>query len=139
MPPPQGSLPDFTPARNATPHSNARAPPLCLSKLFLLGFPAHLYLQPSDWLIDSEAALQNSTLHPGSATTWKPALINSLSHGTPNQGLAVRTAVYSMVLVTQSCPTLCYLWTVARQAPLSMGFPRQEYWSGLPFPSPYGV
>ena len=27
-------------------------------------------------------------------------------------------------------------WTVAPQAPLSMGFPRQEYWSGLPFPSP---
>ena len=27
-------------------------------------------------------------------------------------------------------------WTVARQAPLSLGFPRQEYWSGLPFPSP---
>ena len=28
------------------------------------------------------------------------------------------------------------LWTIARQAALSMGFPRQEYWSGLPFPSP---
>ena len=27
------------------------------------------------------------------------------------------------------------LWTVAPQAPLSMGFSRQEYWSGLPFPS----
>jgi len=27
-------------------------------------------------------------------------------------------------------------WTVAHQAPLSMGFPRQEYWSGSPFPSP---
>ena len=27
-------------------------------------------------------------------------------------------------------------WTVAQQAPLSMGFPRQEYWSGFPFPSP---
>ena len=27
-------------------------------------------------------------------------------------------------------------WTVAHQAPLSMGFPRQEYWSELPFPSP---
>ena len=26
-------------------------------------------------------------------------------------------------------------WTVARQAPPSMGFARQEYWSGLPFPS----
>ena len=27
-------------------------------------------------------------------------------------------------------------WTVAYQAPPSMGFSRQEYWSGLPFPSP---
>ena len=27
-------------------------------------------------------------------------------------------------------------WTVAHQAPLFMGYPRQEYWSGLPFPSP---
>ena len=36
----------------------------------------------------------------------------------------------------QSCLTLCDPWTVAHQAPLSMGFSRQEYWSGLPFPSP---
>ena len=28
------------------------------------------------------------------------------------------------------------LWTVGHQAPVSMGFPMQEYWSGLPFPSP---
>ena len=28
------------------------------------------------------------------------------------------------------------LWTVAHQAPPSKGFSRQEYWSGLPFPSP---
>ena len=28
------------------------------------------------------------------------------------------------------------LWTVAHQVPLSIGFSRQEYWSGLPFPSP---
>ena len=28
------------------------------------------------------------------------------------------------------------LWTIAHQAPLSMGFSRHEYWSGLPFPSP---
>ena len=38
--------------------------------------------------------------------------------------------------VTQSCPIPCDPWTVAHQAPLSMGFSRQEYWSGLPFPSP---
>ena len=49
------------------------------------------------------------------------------------------------MIVTQSWPTLCNPsrgrlsatpWTVACQAPLSMKFSRQEYWSGLPFPSP---
>ena len=40
-------------------------------------------------------------------------------------------------LVPKSCPTLLWPpWTVAHQAPLSMGFSRQECWSGLPFPSP---
>ena len=39
-------------------------------------------------------------------------------------------------LVAKSSLTLVTPWTVACQAPLSMGFPRQEYWSGLPFPSP---
>ena len=41
------------------------------------------------------------------------------------------------------CAVLCCsvrlfvtLWPVARKAPLSMGFPRQEYWSKLPFPPP---
>ena len=42
-----------------------------------------------------------------------------------------------MVLVTHLCPTLFATpWSVARQVPLSLGFSRQEYWSGLPFPSP---
>ena len=39
-------------------------------------------------------------------------------------------------LVTKLCPTLVTPGTVVHQAPLSMGFSRQEYWSGLPFPSP---
>ena len=39
-------------------------------------------------------------------------------------------------IVAKSCPTLVTPWTVACQAPLSMGFSRQAYWSGLPFPSP---
>ena len=39
-------------------------------------------------------------------------------------------------LLTKSCLTLKTPWTVACQAPLSMGFSRQEYCSGLPFPSP---
>ena len=40
-------------------------------------------------------------------------------------------------LVSKSCLVpLATPWTVARQAPRSLGFSRQEYWSGLPFPSP---
>ena len=40
-------------------------------------------------------------------------------------------------LVTQSSPTLFpTLWTIAHQAPPSMGFPRKEYWSRLSFPPP---
>ena len=40
-------------------------------------------------------------------------------------------------LVAQSCPTLHDpMDCIANQAPLSMGFSRQEYWSGLPCPSP---
>ena len=52
--------------------------------------------------------------------------------------------------ITESLPSMCSCsvvqwclfvtaWTVARQAPLSMGFRRQEYWSDLPFPSPCGT
>ena len=44
--------------------------------------------------------------------------------------------MFSESEVAQSCPTLCDPWTVAHQAPLSMGFSRQEYWSALLFPSP---
>ena len=44
--------------------------------------------------------------------------------------------LYGGSLVTKWCLTLMTPWTVAPQTPLSIGFPRQEYWSGLPFPSP---
>ena len=57
-----------------------------------------------------------------------------------NQGiLHCRWTLYQ--LSCQGSPFSCVQlfvipWTVTFQAPLSMGFPRQEYWSGLPFPSP---
>ena len=38
--------------------------------------------------------------------------------------------------VAKSCLTLATLWIVAHQGPLSMGFPRQGYCNGFPFPSP---
>ena len=44
--------------------------------------------------------------------------------------------MHAFVLSCFSRVWLCNQWTVARQAPLSMGFSRQEYWSGLPCPSP---
>ena len=40
------------------------------------------------------------------------------------------------VLVASVSNSFVTPWTVARQAPLSMGFSRQEYWSGLPCPLP---
>ena len=44
--------------------------------------------------------------------------------------------VVEVVVQSLSCVQLFVNpWTVALQAPLAMGFPRQEYWSGLPFPS----
>ena len=46
--------------------------------------------------------------------------------------LALRSCVYS---VAKSCPTVWEPMTVAGQAPLSMGYSREEYWSELSFPS----
>ena len=43
---------------------------------------------------------------------------------------------YCNGLVTQSCLTLCNPTNCSLSGSLSMGFSRQEYWSGLPFPSP---
>ena len=53
---------------------------------------------------------------------------------------------FPLILAFHVCVCMCVsclvvsdpvtLWTVACQAPLSMGFSRQEYWSGLPFPFP---
>ena len=45
-----------------------------------------------------------------------------------------RTLLFDHSVMSDSFVTL---WTVAWQAPLSMGFPRHAYWSGLPFPSPW--
>ena len=50
------------------------------------------------------------------------------------RGKEDKTAYYSEWATL--CPTLVKPWTVARQAPLSVGFPRQESWSGLPCPAP---
>ena len=45
---------------------------------------------------------------------------------------------YDGGLFAKPCLTLVIPWTLTHHAPLTMGFPRQEYWIGLPFPSPGG-
>ena len=76
---------------------------------------------------------------------FMPAWYSLLSHGvklgkwwepsgrTP-RSLRLRPKGGHGGLVAKPCPTLCN--PKASQVPLSMGFPRQEYWSGLPFPPP---
>ena len=48
----------------------------------------------------------------------------------------LRRDAFFCVYVLSCVQLFAALWAVARQAPLSMGFPRQEFWSGLPFPTP---
>ena len=50
--------------------------------------------------------------------------------------VCVRVCLCAHTLITQLCSTLCDPIDLALQAPLSMEFSRQEYWSGLPIPSP---
>ena len=60
----------------------------------------------------------------------------------PQQSPRVRPPGLLLVTVSVHVKSLSHVqlfvtpWTLARQAPLSMGFFRQECWSGLPFPSP---
>ena len=67
--------------------------------------------------------------------TWK-----AIVHGvTKSQTYYKILAIFPVKSESISCSVMsdpATPWTVAHQAPLSMGFSRQEYWSGLPFTSP---
>ena len=82
---------------------------------------------------------------------WCQELVQPASNGFPQQSLGHRShLVRSQARSLVSSPCMCVCtpssfshvqlfvtpWTVARQAPLSMGLPSQEYWSGLPWPPP---
>ena len=78
---------------------------------------------------------QTSPIHPGS-TRILPTAFWDGSYSSPHfvwEETEWRTLVV-VVLVTKLCLTLASPWSVNCQTPL--WFPRQEYWSGLPFPSP---
>ena len=63
--------------------------------------------------------------------------LNNLSQSEHTYVTTTQFKKFAMLcLVAQSCLTLCHPTTATHQAPLFMGFSRQEYWSGLPCPSP---
>ena len=67
----------------------------------------------------------NMWIHASDHTTQMSELI---SESVPNLKVKVKSLSHARLFATP--------WTVAHQAPPSMGFSRQEYWSELPFPSP---
>ena len=70
---------------------------------------------------------------PGSPRPWDSPGKNT---GVGCHFLLQCVKVKSESEAAQSCRLLATPWTAAYQAPLSMGFSRQEYWSGVPLPSP---
>ena len=70
---------------------------------------------------------QGSNLSPAMQVDYVP-----LSH----QGNPLGLSAAAAAKLLQSCPTLCDPIDGAHQAPPSLGFSRQDHWSGLPFPSP---
>ena len=76
-------------------------------------------------------------LRPRTFTAEGPGLIPSRGTGSPQATqCGQQQQNQNQIVISQSCPTLCNPRTGAHQAPLSMGFSRQECWSALPCPSP---
>ena len=77
---------------------------------------------------------------------WQAAVHGAATEMDTTQRISIAHCIYiytythtlaaAAAKLLQSCPTLCDPQTAAHRAPPSLGFSRQEHWSGLPFPSP---
>ncbi|XP_061281207.1 centlein isoform X5 [Bos javanicus] len=84
---------------------------------------------------EDEAEIERTKTEAENDKEWL-LYIRKLLEGQGEKNRLLR-CLYEISEVAQSCPTLCNpMDSSLHQAPLSMGFSRQEYWSGLPFPSP---
>ena len=82
------------------------------------------------WFLDSKTCtISPLVLRPSDSDWITPPALLVLQ-------LVVNRQRASSSSVTKSCLMLATPWIIACQAPLSVGFSRQEYWRGLPFPSP---
>ena len=66
----------------------------------------------------------------------KPEVDSDWEHGVIETEMGLEGSFFLVSVCASHSVMFVTPWTVAHQAPLSMGFSRQEYWSGLPFPSP---
>ena len=96
-----------------------------------------------DWLdlLAVHGTLKRILQHHSSKASvlWHSAFFTvQLSHPymTTGKTIALTRRTFDEVKLLSHVRLFATPWTIAYQAPPSMGFPRQEYWSGLPFPSP---
>ena len=68
--------------------------------------------------------------------TWCPQFVFQKSKHPEHSQLTILRGIHAKSLQSWPSGLFATLWTVAYQAPLSIGFSRQEYWSGLPGPLP---
>ena len=85
----------------------------------------------------SEGTKSKAPTAPNAAENVKQQEVSYVADGDALRKMVLSPNIlyYGDGLVTKSCPTSVTPCTVARQAPQSTGFSRQEYWSGLLFPS----
>ena len=102
-------------------------PNVCFSLLFFL-FVKIVSIHGQTQM-SAPSIISPETLTPILATAdYIPIALHSFFNLTPYTNVRIQSLSHVQLFVTP--------WTVARQAPLSMGFSRQGYWSQLPFPSP---
>ena len=88
------------------------------------------------WFAECELTCKPFFSQRGKGRDW--TRIESRGPPTCSSGWWLRLCTATLCVLSCSCPVQLFatLRTVAHQAPLSMRFSRQEYWSGLPFPTP---
>ena len=84
---------------------------------------------PCLFILYTEYSMRNTGLDEAQAGTRLPGEISVTS------GIQITPSLWQKVKLLSRVQLFVAPWTVAHQAPLSMGFSRQEYWSGLPFPT----
>ena len=101
------------------------------------GVGCHLLLQCMKVKSESEVAQWCPTLSDPMDCSPPGSSVHGIFQARALEWGAIALSVFVCMLSQFSRVQLFVTpWSVARQAPLSMGFSRQEYWSGLPFPSP---